>query len=121
MKNKIGVLHVADKFGVGGSSVHGVSRLFSWWFPRFDESKFNVELVGLRGPSQASKNLEEKGVEVKNLGRGKFDMLTCRDIYNEVKRGDFDILHLHGYGSSNFGILASLFCDTVGLVRHVNR
>ena len=30
------VLHVCDKFGVRGSSIHGVSRLFSWWFPRFD-------------------------------------------------------------------------------------
>ena len=30
------VLHVCDKFGVAGSSIHGVSRLFSWWFPRFD-------------------------------------------------------------------------------------
>ena len=30
------VLHVCDKFGVAGSSIHGVSRLFSWWFPRYD-------------------------------------------------------------------------------------
>ena len=36
------VLHVCDKFGVAGSSIHGVSRLFSWWFPRFDRARFDV-------------------------------------------------------------------------------
>lgn len=112
MKGRINVLHVADKFGVEGSSVHGVSRLFSWWFPRFDEDKFNVELIGLREQGEASKNLEEKGVGVKNLGRSKFDPFTCKDIYKRVKKDRFDILHLHGYGSSNFGRLASLISDT---------
>lgn len=112
MKDRINVLHVADKFGVEGSSVHGVSRLFSWWFPRFNAEKFNVELVGLREQSEASKNLEGKSIEIKNLGRNKFDPLTCKDIYQKVKKSRFDVIHLHGYGSSNFGRLASLISDT---------
>jgi hypothetical protein len=30
----VSVLRVCDKFGVRGSSIHGVSRFFSWWFSR---------------------------------------------------------------------------------------
>jgi len=41
----IKVLHVVDKFGVKGSSVHGVSRLFSWWIPKFDKDQFDVRLI----------------------------------------------------------------------------
>ena len=67
------VLHVCDKFGVAGSSIHGVSRLFSWWFPRFDPARFDVGLVGLKGPEPASRLLAESGIPVHHLGRGKFD------------------------------------------------
>ena len=45
----VGVLHVCDKFGVAGSSIHGVSRLFSWWFPRYDAARFAVSLVRPQG------------------------------------------------------------------------
>ncbi len=41
----LSVLHVCDKFGVKGSSIHGVSRLFSWWFPRYDSARFRVSLA----------------------------------------------------------------------------
>ena len=44
------VLHVCDKFGVRGSSIHGVSRLFSWWFPRYDRARFDVSLVRPQAP-----------------------------------------------------------------------
>ena len=50
------VLHVCDKFGVAGSSIHGVSRLFSWWFPRFDAARFDVSLVGLKREEPASRS-----------------------------------------------------------------
>ena len=41
----LAILHVCDKFGVAGSSLHGVSRLFSWWFPRYSR-RFEPHLVG---------------------------------------------------------------------------
>ena len=50
-----GVLHVCDKFGVRGSSIHGVSRLFSWWLPRYDAARFEVSLVGLKSPEPATR------------------------------------------------------------------
>jgi len=111
MNDKIKVLHIADKFGVRGSSVHGVSRLFSWWFPQFDKDRFEVDLIGLRHKSSASINLEKKGIGILNLGRKKYDPLTGIDIYKEVVSRKADIIHLHGYGSSNFGRLASILSE----------
>ena len=55
----VGVLHVCDKFGVRGSSIHGVSRLFSWWFARFDTGRFDVGLVGLKHPEPATDGFRE--------------------------------------------------------------
>ncbi len=69
----VAVLHVCDKFGVAGSSIHGVSRLFSWWFPRYDPARFEVSLCGLKAPEPASRLLESQGIPVHHLGRGRFD------------------------------------------------
>ena len=51
----VAVLHVCDKFGVRGSSIHGVSRLFSWWFPRYDPARFEVTLCGLKREEPATR------------------------------------------------------------------
>lgn len=107
MPDKIRVLHVADKFGVKGSSVHGVGRLFAWWMPRFDTERFDVGLVGLRGADPSVAALEEQGVHPKCLGKSKFDPSTVLALAREAKRFGAHILHLHGYGASNFGLLAA--------------
>jgi glycosyltransferase involved in cell wall biosynthesis len=100
---KIKVIHVCDKFGVKGSSVHGVSRLFSWWFPRFDSQRFDVQLLGLRRPDQAMEYLIEQGLHVNALSKGKYDFTTAGALMDVVKTEKPDILHLHGYGAANFG------------------
>ena len=103
---KIRVIHICDKFGVKGSSVHGVSRLFSWWLPRFDEKRFDVQLVGLRSPDKSTEELTRQGVKIISLNRGKFDFGTIRDIVRLIRGYRADIVHLHGYGSANFGRIA---------------
>lgn len=107
MSGKIKVIHIADKFGVKGSSVHGVSRLFSWWFPRFDRSRYDVKLVGLRKADKAVANLREAGVDVITLDKGKFDFTTITALRQLVQRERPGILHLHGYGATNFGRVAA--------------
>lgn len=104
---KIRVIHVCDKFGVKGSSIHGVSRLFSWWMPRFDRKRFDVHLVGLRKEDPATENLKQQGIDVISLERGKFDFFTINDIARVTDQYQADILHLHGYGASNFGRMAA--------------
>jgi len=100
------VLHVCDKFGVAGSSIHGVSRLFSWWFPRYS-ARFAPSLVGLKHPEPATRWLGEQGVPVLTLGRGKFDPRILGDLVRVGKERGARILHVHGYAAADFGRLAA--------------
>ena len=101
------VLHVCDKFGVRGSSIHGVSRLFSWWFPRYDRARFAPSLVGLKRPEPATDWLAEQGIPVHHLGRGRFDPRILGDLVALVRARGARILHVHGYAAADFGRLAA--------------
>jgi glycosyltransferase involved in cell wall biosynthesis len=111
------VLHVCDKFGVAGSSIHGVSRLFAWWFPRFDRGRFDVSLVGLKAPEPASEKLREAGVEVTHLSRSKFDPRILTDLVRLGRERGARVLHVHGYAAADFGRLAAKALGA-GLVLH---
>jgi glycosyltransferase involved in cell wall biosynthesis len=103
----VSVLHVCDKFGVRGSSIHGVSRLFSWWFPRYDPARFEVHLCGLKSPEPATEWLGEQGIRVHHLGRGRFDPRLAGDIASLARRLGARILHVHGYAAADFGRVAA--------------
>ena len=103
----ISVLHVCDKFGVAGSSIHGVSRLFSWWFPRFDRARFDVSLCGLKPPEPASDWLASQGIPVRHLGRGRFDPRILSDLVELVHARRARVLHVHGYAAADFGRVAA--------------
>jgi glycosyltransferase involved in cell wall biosynthesis len=103
----VGVLHVCDKFGVAGSSIHGVSRLFSWWFPRYDASRFEVSLCGLKRPEPGSRSLEQQGIPVRHLGRGRFDPRILGDLVDLARERRARVLHVHGYAAADFGRLAA--------------
>ena len=102
----IPVLHVCDKFGVAGSSIHGVSRLFSWWFPRYGP-RFAPSLVGLKHPEPATRWLAEQGIPVHNLGRGRFDPRILTDLVRVGRERKARILHVHGYAAADFGRVAA--------------
>jgi glycosyltransferase involved in cell wall biosynthesis len=102
----IPVLHVCDKFGVAGSSIHGVSRLFSWWFPRYGP-RFAPSLVGLKRAEPATQWLGEQGIPVHNLGRGRFDPRILTDLVRVGRERRARILHVHGYAAADFGRLAA--------------
>lgn len=101
------VLHVCDKFGVAGSSIHGVSRLFAWWFARYDRDRYDVSLCGLKRPDGASQALEAAGVPVTHLGRGRFDPRILTDLVSLGRRRGAKVLHVHGYAASDFGRVAA--------------
>jgi len=103
----VAVLHVCDKFGVAGSSIHGVSRLFSWWFPRFDARRFDVSLCGLKAPEPASRLLQEQGIPVTHLGRGRFDPRILGDLVALGRARRVRLLHVHGYAAADYGRLAA--------------
>lgn len=106
------VLHVCDKFGVRGSSIHGVSRLFSWWLPRFDANRFEVGLVGIKHPEPATQWLAEQGLPVHHLGRHRFDPRILTDLIALARRRRIRILHVHGYAAADFGRLAARLAGT---------
>jgi hypothetical protein len=103
----VSVLHVRDKFGVAGSSIHGVSRLFSWWFPRYDPSRFEVSLCGLKKSEPASRLLAEQGISVCHLGRGRFDPRLLPELVALARARRARVLHVHGYAAADFGRLAA--------------
>lgn len=100
---KIRVVHVCDKLGIRGSRVHGVSRLFTWWLPRFDASRFEVSLVQLRAADASSEHLGSLGITAVSLAKGRFDPSTVTALRRVARERRPHILHLHGYGASNFG------------------
>ena len=86
--------------------MHGVKRLFSWMIPRFDRERFNVSLVSLRKKDLSEETLEQLGIDITYLERGKFDPLTLPALLHVIDRKRIDILHLHGYGATTFGRMA---------------
>ena len=76
MSDRISVLHVCDHLGWTGSRMHGVKRLFAWTLPRFDASRFDVSLVSLRRKDTSEDTLEQFGIDVTYLHKGKFDPAT---------------------------------------------
>jgi glycosyltransferase involved in cell wall biosynthesis len=71
-----------------------------------DRSEFQFSVCSLRAPEEAARFFEEKGIDVQFLSRGKFDPRTLPDLLKIIRDQQPDILHLHGYGATNFGRLA---------------
>jgi len=113
----INVLHVADKLTVGSSTIHGVTRLLSWWLPRFEKSRFRVIVCSLRGRDKAGQYLEERGIKVFYLGKNRFDPLTVAALMKLVRMEGVDILHLHGYGAWTFGRVVGMLCGIPSVVQ----
>ena len=99
----IKVLYVLDKLTVGDAHLHGVTRLCAWWIPAFDRRDFEVSAVSLRGRDEAGAYLESLGVTMHYLGRSSFAPRAIPALLSLVRREGIDLLHLHGYGATNFG------------------
>ena len=86
--------------------MHGVKRLFGWMIPRFDPDRFRVSLVSLRKKDLSEETLEQLGVDITYLERGKFDPFTLPALLKVIDEKRIDVLHLHGYGATTFGRMA---------------
>jgi glycosyltransferase involved in cell wall biosynthesis len=102
----LNILQVCDHLGWEGSRMHGVKRLFGWMIPRFDRERFRVSLVSLRKKDLSEETLEQLGVDITYLERGKFDPLTLPALLKVIDQKRIDVLHLHGYGATTFGRMA---------------
>jgi glycosyltransferase involved in cell wall biosynthesis len=115
-RRPIRVLHIIDKLGVGGSSIHGITRVLGWWIPRFDPQQFQISVCSLRAPEPAGDVLRNEGIPVFFLSQGKFDPRTVTSLLRLIARERPDVLHLHGFGATNFGRIASLLTRIPNIV-----
>lgn len=106
------ILHVVDKFGVSGSSICGVTRLFTAWVPRFRAAGLDTRVLCLKERSASAEVLEGAGVEVDYLGKPKGSPSTLPALIGRIRAAKPDIVHLHGYGAGLFGRVA---CVMIGL------
>jgi glycosyltransferase involved in cell wall biosynthesis len=112
----IRVMHIIDKLGVSGSSIHGITQVLAQSTPLFDSSQFQITVCSLRLPEPAGDVLQRAGVPTYFLGRGRFDLRTFTDLLRLVKQKRPHILHLHGFGAGNFGRVVSLFTGLPNIV-----
>lgn len=112
----VNVMHVVDKLSVSGSGVHGVTKAIESWILRFDPKQFQFSVCSLRSPEPAGETLEEKEIPVFFLSLSKFDPRTITSLLAVVKREQPHILHLHGYGATNFGRIVSFLTGIPNIV-----
>ncbi|MDH3348068.1 MAG: glycosyltransferase [Desulfobulbaceae bacterium] len=112
----INIMHVSDKLSVGNATIHGVTRLLSWWLPRFAPHLYRVNICSLRYWDAAADYLKDLNIDVRCLNRSKFDPLTLLDLIKIINEQKIDLLHLHGYGAATFGRVAGLLTSTPVIV-----
>ncbi|MDJ0795275.1 MAG: glycosyltransferase [Calothrix sp. MO_167.B12] len=116
VKNNVHVMHVVDKLSVSGSGIHGVTRAIERWIPRFDKKEFKFSICSLRTPEVASELFESQGIPVHFLSKSKFDPRILTSLLDLVRRERPHILHLHGYGATNFGRVVSLLTGIPNII-----
>jgi glycosyltransferase involved in cell wall biosynthesis len=103
----INILHVIDKFSMDNVNPSSCTRLFDEWASWLDPEKFRLIFCGLKKPEPAGRWLEDKGLKVYYLNRGKFSPGIVSDVIELVRKEEIHLLHLHGYSSHNFGRIAA--------------
>lgn len=95
-----------DKVSVDRSKIHGPARQIAYRVPYYPPERYSVMLCNLRQEDAACEVLRASNVDVVSLNRGKFDPRALFDILKLAKRWKPTLIHMHGYGSHNFGRLA---------------
>ncbi|MCA9471130.1 MAG: glycosyltransferase family 4 protein [Nitrospirales bacterium] len=112
----IRILHIIDKLEIDGASIHGITQTLKWWIHCHDSSQFEATVCNLRARESGGKFLERSGISVVYLDKGKFAPSTLTDLMKLIRQLRPHVLHLHGYGSANFGRLASWLTGVPNIV-----
>lgn len=103
----IKILHVIDKLSMDGVNPSSCSKLFVEWHAQHDRSRFKIMVASLRAKDAAGEYLEDHGLEVFYINKGKVSFANVSAIEGLINAHEIDVLHLHGYSSANFGRLAA--------------
>ncbi len=101
----IRVLWIVDHLGYTGF-MHGAGRYYLNTISHISRDRFAVDLCMLRPRDDLTELFEQRGIGITHLNRGKLDSRTLLDLLRMVRAKKVELIHVHGYGSANFGRMA---------------
>ncbi|MCH9009412.1 MAG: glycosyltransferase [Chloroflexi bacterium] len=113
--SRINVLWIIDHVCYDGS-LHGGGRLFWNLLPKFDDERYNVIPCLLRADEEIEEVFKNSPVPVRIMNKGKFDVTTLWAILRLIRTEKIDVMHLHCYGASLFGRIASLITGVPAII-----
>jgi len=109
----IRVLHVIDSLDLGGAQTVLVN------LARFrDRSAVAMEVAPMHGRGVFADALEKEDVPVHFLSRGKFPPGYLLSLPRLLRRGRYDVVHFHLFGSNWIGKPLAALCGQHVLVNH---
>ena len=109
----IKVLHVIDSLDLGGAQTVLIN------LARFrDRSKIEMEVAPMHGRGVFADALENEGVRVHLLSRGKFPPGYVLSLPRLLLRKKYDVVHFHLFGSNWIGKPLAALCGQRVLVNH---
>jgi glycosyltransferase involved in cell wall biosynthesis len=103
------VLWLVDHLGHDGN-LHGAARYYLNVIPRFDSKQIIATLCVLRQKDILTEMFEQESISVYHLSRSKFDPRALLDVVRLVRSKSIDLIHAHGYGSTNIARVAGVVC-----------
>lgn len=109
----IRVLHVIDSLDLGGAQTVLVN------LARFrDRVKIEMEVAPMHGRGVFADALEKENVPVHFLSRGKFPPAYLASLPRLLRRGKYDVVHFHLFGSNWIGKPLAALCGQRVLINH---
>lgn len=106
MSKRLKIIHICDKFGVRGSTVHGAGKLLAWWLPTFDPERFEAKLYAVKKPDTSSRSLETDGIHIDYMCQSAFSPSILPTFLKVIQQERPDVVHLHGWIAANNGRIA---------------
>jgi glycosyltransferase involved in cell wall biosynthesis len=113
--SRINVLWVIDHVCYDGS-LHGGGRLYWNVLQHFESSRVHVVPYLLRATPEIRRVFRDSPVPVGILDKGKFDPSTLSTFLRLIKAENIHVMHLHCYGASSFGRLASVLTGVPAVI-----
>jgi len=109
------VLIANDHLGSAGG-MHGVARFMLRFIPKVDSRHVSFVPVILRARDQFAQPFEEKGIDVRFLGRSRADPRALLDFVGIIRDERIDLLHVMGIKCDVIGRIAGLLTGIPVLV-----
>ena len=103
---RIKILQVIDSLGSGGAE----SLLKNFVLEAKKDNIFNIEIATLYSNNIFKEKIKNAGISIWDLNlKYKYDLRGILKIITVIKKGKYDIIHVHLFPAGIFAALASLF------------